>query len=72
LGGVESLVSIPATSSHYALSAAERERAGVPDQMVRLSLGIEDAEDLIRDLDQALGRAGGRAAATAGAERGSA
>jgi cystathionine beta-lyase/cystathionine gamma-synthase len=72
LGGVESLVSIPATSSHYALSAAERERAGVPDQMVRLSLGIEDAEDLIRDLDQSLGRAGGRAAATAGAERGSA
>ncbi|HKA25037.1 MAG TPA: aminotransferase class I/II-fold pyridoxal phosphate-dependent enzyme [Candidatus Eisenbacteria bacterium] len=72
LGGVESLVSIPATSSHYALSAAERERAGVPDNMVRLSLGIEDAEDLIRDLDQALGRAGGRAAATAAAERGSA
>jgi cystathionine beta-lyase/cystathionine gamma-synthase len=72
LGGVESLVSIPATSSHFALSAQERERAGVPDQMVRLSLGIEDAEDLIRDLDQALGRAGGRAAATAGAERGSA
>ena len=72
LGGVESLVSIPATSSHYALTAQERERAGVPDNMVRLSLGIEDAEDLIRDLDQALGRASGRAAATAGAERGSA
>lgn len=64
LGGVESLVSIPATSSHYALSAEERERAGVPDHMVRLSLGIEDAEDLVRDLEQALERSVGRTTTT--------
>ena len=69
LGGVESLVSIPATSSHYALTAEERERAGVPDHMVRLSLGIEDAEDLIRDLEQALDRSLGRTAATTSAGR---
>jgi cystathionine gamma-synthase len=69
LGGVESLVSIPATSSHYALTAEERERAGVPDHMVRLSLGIEDAEDLIRDLEQALERSLGRTATTTGAGR---
>jgi cystathionine gamma-synthase len=69
LGGVESLVSIPATSSHYALSAEERRQAGVPDHMVRLSLGIEDAEDLIRDLEQALERSVGRTTTTTGAGR---
>jgi cystathionine beta-lyase/cystathionine gamma-synthase len=54
LGGVESLVSIPATSSHFALSAQERAATGVPDGMARLSVGIEDADDLIADLKQAL------------------
>ena len=57
LGGVESLVSIPATSSHYALTAAERLEAGIPDGMVRLSLGIEDPQDLVADVRQALARA---------------
>ena len=57
LGGVESLVSIPATSSHYAMTPAERAEAGIPDGMVRLSLGIEDAEDLVADVRQALARA---------------
>lgn len=66
LGGVESLVCIPATSSHFALSAAEREAAGIPDGMVRLSLGIEDPEDLVQDLEQALDatRPGATVAAT--------
>jgi cystathionine beta-lyase/cystathionine gamma-synthase len=54
LGGAESLASLPATSSHLALSPEERAAAGVTDGMVRLSLGIEDSEDLIRDLEQAL------------------
>lgn len=57
LGGVESLVSIPATSSHFGLSAEERVATGVPDGMARLSVGIEDADDLISDLKQALNRA---------------
>jgi cystathionine beta-lyase/cystathionine gamma-synthase len=66
LGGVESLVSIPATSSHFALTAEERETIGVPDGMARLSLGIEEARDLIRDLEQALQKAqGASVAATA-------
>lgn len=55
LGGVESLVSIPAFTSHAALSAAEREAAGIPDGCIRLSVGLEDPEDLWADLDQALG-----------------
>jgi cystathionine beta-lyase/cystathionine gamma-synthase len=57
LGSVESLVSVPAASSHFALSREEREAAGVPDGMVRLSVGIEDVEDLIADLAHALSRA---------------
>ena len=56
LGGAESLVSIPATCSHFALTPEQRAAAGVPDAMVRLSLGIEDAEDLKKDLKQALAK----------------
>ena len=55
LGGVESLVSIPAGTSHAPLSSAERQRAGISDQLIRLSIGIEDADDLIADVVQALG-----------------
>jgi cystathionine beta-lyase/cystathionine gamma-synthase len=55
LGGVDSLVSEPRHTSHAHLSAAERSRAGIPDGFLRLSVGIEDAEDLIADLAQALG-----------------
>ena len=54
LGGVESLVSIPVLTSHAMISAEQREKMGVTEQMVRLSVGIESAEDLIADLEQAL------------------
>jgi cystathionine beta-lyase/cystathionine gamma-synthase len=54
LGGVESLACHPATMSHGAMTAAERERIGITDGTIRLSVGIEDVEDLIEDLDQAL------------------
>lgn len=57
LGGVESLVCIPSLTSHRKLSPAERQRAGISDGLVRLSVGIEDIEDLQADLDQALGAA---------------
>jgi cystathionine gamma-synthase len=54
LGGVESLVSIPVLTSHAMISAEQREKMGVTDQMVRLSVGIENADDLIADLEHAL------------------
>jgi len=54
LGGVESLVSQPSASSHYGLSEEEREMRGIGEGMLRLSVGLEDAEDLIEDLQQAL------------------
>ena len=54
LGGVESLASHSATTTHAALSDAERERLGITPGLVRLSVGIEDKEDLIADLEQAL------------------
>jgi cystathionine beta-lyase/cystathionine gamma-synthase len=55
LAGVESLVSEPRLTSHKHLPPAARAAQGIPDGFVRLSCGIEDAEDLIADLDQALG-----------------
>jgi len=58
LGGVETLVSQPRYTSHVGLSAREREERGVPDGFVRLSIGIEDASDLIDDFEQALAVAG--------------
>ena len=54
LGGVESLASQSATSTHASLSDAEREAIGITPGLVRLSVGIEDKEDLIADLEQAL------------------
>jgi cystathionine gamma-synthase len=54
LGGVESLVSIPVLTSHAMISASERQKMGVTEQMIRLSVGIENADDLIADLDHAL------------------
>ncbi len=54
LGSVESLVSIPVLTSHAMISAEQREKMGVTEQMVRLSVGIENADDLIADLDRAL------------------
>ena len=55
LGGVESLINHPATMTHASIPKQERERVGVVDSLLRLSVGIEDAEDLIEDLKQALG-----------------
>lgn len=54
LGGVESLVTQPITTTHHDMAAAERTRRGIVDSMVRLSCGLEDAEDLIADLHKAL------------------
>ena len=55
LGGVETLVSQPRWTSHAGLTAEQREAQGIPDGFVRLSIGVENAEDLIADFDQALG-----------------
>lgn len=55
LGGVESLVTQPVTTTHHGLSEEERARRGITGSMVRLSVGLEDVEDLIADLEQALG-----------------
>ena len=54
LGGVDSLVSEPRHTSHAGVSASQRAKAGIPDGFVRLSIGIESADDLIADLEQAL------------------
>jgi len=59
LGGVESLVAHPASMTHAAMDAAARERAGISEALVRLSVGIEEATDLLRDLAQALDAAHG-------------
>lgn len=54
LGGAESLVSIPVLTSHAMISGEQREKMGVTEQMIRLSVGIENADDLIADLEHAL------------------
>jgi cystathionine beta-lyase len=54
LGGVESLIGHPATMTHASIPKEEREKSGVVDSLIRLSVGIEDADDLIADLDKAL------------------
>lgn len=54
LGGVESLVTQPCTTTHHGLTLEERTRRGISDAMLRLSIGLEDAADLIADLNQAL------------------
>jgi len=56
LGGVETLIEQPALMSYYELSTEERLAVGIKDNLVRLSLGVEDADDLIADLAQALDR----------------
>jgi cystathionine gamma-lyase len=55
LGGVESLINHPAIMTHASMPREMRERIGVVDALVRLSVGIEDPDDLIADLQQALG-----------------
>ena len=54
LGGVESLIEHPASMTHQTIPADSRAALGISDSLVRISAGIEDADDLIADLDQAL------------------
>jgi cystathionine beta-lyase/cystathionine gamma-synthase len=54
LGGVETLISHPATMTHAALGVEARRKIGLTDGLVRLSVGIEDVDDILADLDQAL------------------
>ncbi|WP_096273706.1 bifunctional cystathionine gamma-lyase/homocysteine desulfhydrase [Paucisalibacillus globulus] len=55
LGAVESLISLPAKMTHASIPAERRAELGITDGLIRISVGIEDAEDLIEDLEQALG-----------------
>jgi cystathionine beta-lyase len=55
LGGVETLVCVPSQTSHRTMSPEERRQAGIAEGLVRLSVGVEDVEDLIEDFEQALG-----------------
>lgn len=55
LGGVESLMGHPATMTHASIPKEEREKSGIVDSLIRLSVGVEDADDLLADLKQALG-----------------
>jgi cystathionine beta-lyase len=54
LGGIESLCGHPATMTHAAIPKSEREKTGIVDSLIRLSVGIEDIDDIIDDLDQSL------------------
>ena len=56
LGGVESLIELPAVMTHASIPPAQRKRLGITDNLIRLSVGIEDLQDLRRELDSALGR----------------
>ena len=56
LGSVETLITHPVTMTHADVEEAERKRVGITDGLVRLSVGLEDVEDLIADLDQALAK----------------
>jgi len=58
LGGVETLVCHPATMTHASVAPEVRERLGITDGLVRISVGIEDADDIIADIDQALDKIG--------------
>ena len=57
LGGVESLIAHPATMTHASMAPAARRAAGISDTLLRVSVGIEDVDDLLHDLDAALSRA---------------
>jgi cystathionine gamma-synthase len=63
LGGVESLVAHPDSMTHASMEPAARVAAGITPGLLRLSVGIESADDLLSDLIDALGRAGGRISA---------
>jgi cystathionine beta-lyase/cystathionine gamma-synthase len=55
LGGVESLINHPASMTHASIPKEERIKNGLTDSLIRLSVGIEDADDLIEDLNKAIG-----------------
>nr|WP_250901479.1 MULTISPECIES: cystathionine gamma-synthase [unclassified Dyella] len=57
LGGVESLIAHPASMTHASMAPEARRTAGIADSLLRISVGIEDGDDLVRDIDAALGRA---------------
>jgi len=57
LGGVESLIAHPATMTHASMAPEARRTAGISDSLLRVSVGIEDGDDLLRDIDAALARA---------------
>jgi cystathionine beta-lyase/cystathionine gamma-synthase len=63
LGGVQTLVSQPRYTSHAGLTREQREGQGIPDGFVRISVGIENAEDLVADFEQALAAAATKAKA---------
>jgi methionine-gamma-lyase len=54
LGGVETLIQHPASMTHSKVSAADKQKAGITDELIRLSIGIEDVKDIINDLKQGL------------------
>ena len=54
LGGVETLITRPSTTSHSGMSAADRARTGIGDGLVRLSVGLESSDDLLEDFEAAL------------------
>ncbi|MEK6651246.1 MAG: PLP-dependent transferase, partial [Bacteroidota bacterium] len=56
LGGVETLISHPATMTHASVPVEQRNAIGVTDGLVRISVGIENVEDILEDLKQALGK----------------
>jgi len=54
LGGIESTICAPAVTSHAKISAQDRERIGISDSLLRLSVGIEQVDDLIEDIERAI------------------
>jgi len=56
LGGVESLINHPASMTHASIPKEERAKSGLVDSLIRLSIGVEDAEDLLEDLEKALSK----------------
>jgi cystathionine beta-lyase/cystathionine gamma-synthase len=70
LGDVYSLVLYPPMSSHRSLTPEQRAAIGIGDGLIRLSVGIEAVDDIIADLDQALGKVGSKQRAAAGKQRG--
>lgn len=56
LGGVESLIELPSVMTHSSLTATDRKALGISDTLIRMSVGIENTDDLINDLNQALAK----------------